>query len=99
MEIKGKVIDKPASANGVSQRGPWRKAFLVIRYEEGQYPKDLLLANMKKAEEFERIPIGATGTFKYDGKVNSNNGRYYLDLECWAWTLDQQAPVSGGGPI
>ena len=99
MEIKGRVIAKPVATSGVSARGPWKKAALVIRYEDGQYPKDLLLTNMKKAEDFERIPIGATGTFKYDGKVNNNNGRYYQDLECWQWTLDQQAPVSGGGPI
>lgn len=97
MEIKGKVIAKPASATGVSSKGPWRKAALVIRYEEGQYPKDLLISNMKKAEDFERIPVGATGTFKFDGKVRDSNGRYFLDLECWSWTLDQQA--SSGDPF
>jgi len=106
MEVKGRVIEKPASITGTSQRGPWRKAALVIRYEDGQYPKDILLTNMKKAEEFERIPKGATGTFKFDGRVSSKDGRFYQDLECWQWTLDQQpaapqAPpaATGGEPF
>jgi hypothetical protein len=55
----------------------------------------------KKAEEFERIPRGATGTFKFDGRVSSKDGRFYMDLECWQWTLDQQAapPASSGDPF
>ena len=98
MEVKGKVVEKPVSASGVSQRGPWKKAFLVIRYEDGQYPKDILLMNMRKAEDFERVPIGATGTFKYDSKVSNKDGRYYQDLECWQWTLDQQPAVPQASP-
>lgn len=89
MEIKGKVFAKPESKTGVSSRGPWKRAQLVIRYEEGQYPRDILLSNMNKAEEFERIQIGQTGTFKFDGSVRENNGNYYLDLNCWSWQLDQ----------
>jgi hypothetical protein len=90
MEINGKVIAKPASKTGVSARGPWKRALLVVRYEDGQYPKDLLLSNMNKAEDFERIPIGMTGTFKFDGSVRENNGNYYLDLNCWSWRIDEQ---------
>lgn len=95
MEIHGKVIAKPASKTGVSQRGPWKKSFLIIRYEEGQYPKDLLLSNMNKAEDFERIQIGQSGTFKFDGSAREGQGgNWYLDLNCWSWTLDQAAPSS-----
>lgn len=95
MEIHGKVIAKPASKTGVSQRGPWKKIFLVIRYDEGQYPKDLLLSNINKAEDFERIQIGQSGTFKFDGSAREGqNGNWYLDLNCWSWQLDQAA--SGG---
>lgn len=92
MEIKGKIIAKPVSVSGVSSRGPWKKASLVIRYEEGQYPKDILLTNMNKAEEFEKLQIGQSGTFKFDGSVRqASNGNYYLDLNCWSWTMDQPA--------
>ena len=103
MEIQGKVIAKPASKTGISQKGPWKKAFLVIRYEEGQYPKDILLSCMKKAEDFERVPIGAVGTFRFDSRVGNKDGNYFQDLECWSWTTgaQQQAyqPAPTQGPI
>lgn len=94
MEIKGKVTAKPTSKSGVSARGPWKKSFLVIEYEGGQYPKQILLSNMNKAEDFERIRIGDTGTFKFDASVRENNGNYYLDLNCWSWQIDQQQPAA-----
>lgn len=93
MEIKGRVTAKPATESGSSARGIWMKAFLVIRYEDGQYPKDILLSNMRKAEEFERIQVGQSGTFKFDARTRqANNGKWYCELECWDWALDQQAP-------
>lgn len=91
MEIKGKVLNKVPMESGTSARGTWYKAALVIRYEEGQYPKDILLSNMRKANEFDAIPIGASGKFKFDAKARqANNGRWYCELECWDWILDQQ---------
>lgn len=94
MEIKGRVVAKPAAKTGVSSKGPWRKVFLVIRYEEGQYPKEILLSNMNKAEEFDRIQIGQSGTFKFDSKVQERNGNYYIDLNCWSWNIEQAATSS-----
>lgn len=102
MEIKGRVVEKPATESGSSSRGIWRKAFLVIRYEDGQYPKDILLSNMRKAEEFERIQKGQSGTFKFDARTRQgNNGKWYCDLECWDWTIDQPQQHGGyqDGPI
>lgn len=89
MEIKGTVIGKPASTYGTSSRGNWKKAFLVVRYDDGQYPKDLLLSNMKDSDKFESIEIGKSGTFQFDGEVRqASNGKYYLDLKCWKWSVD-----------
>lgn len=100
MEIKGKVLSKPASESGVSSRGPWKKAYLVIRYEDGNYPKDILLSNLKKAEDFERIRVGDTGVFKFDARTKqANNGKWYCDLECWSWSIDQQSQNYQQGPI
>lgn len=102
MEIKGKVIAKPASEAGVSSRGPWKKAYLVIRYEEGQYPKDILILSMRKAEDMERVQIGQSGTFKFDARTRqANNGKWYCELECWAFDIDQQQQPGGyqQGPI
>lgn len=102
MEIKGTVYAKPNSESGTSSRGFWKKAYLVIRYDSGQYPKDILLASMRKADEFEKVRVGQSGTFKFDAKTRqAQNGKWYCDLECWDFTLDQ-APQSGGpqeGPI
>lgn len=61
-----------------------------MEYESGQYPKQVLLSNMNKAEEFEKLQVGQTGTFKFDGSVRENNGNYYMDLNCWSWQMDQQ---------
>ena len=93
MEFKNaKVIAKPASDAGVSSRGPWKKAYAVLRYEDGQYPKDIIVSNMKKAEDFERIPAGATGDFNVDGTCRrASNGKWYMDLNCWSWKLNQVA--------
>lgn len=94
MEITGKVIAKPASATGTSTRGFWKKAFLVIRYEDGQYPKDVLLYNLKNAEDFERIALGSVGTFKFDAKTKeSQNGRWFCELECWSWNISPVDPI------
>lgn len=89
MEIKGKITAIPAQKTGTSSRGSWKKCFIVVEYESGQYPKQIMLSNMNKADEFSRLRVGDTGTFKFEGSVRENNGNYYLDLNCWSWTLDQ----------
>lgn len=101
MEIKGRVIAKPASESGTSSRGFWKRAYLVIRYEEGQYPRDILLSSMRKAEEMEKVHEGQSGTFKFDARTRqANNGRWYCELECWAFDLDLQQSAGGqDGPF
>lgn len=69
MEIKGRVIAKPASESGTSARGFWKRAFLVVRYEDGQFPRDILLSSMRKADEMENVREGQTGTFKFDART------------------------------
>lgn len=101
MEIRGKVYAKPDSVSGISSRGSWKKAFLVIRYDDGQYPKDILLSSMNKAEEMERVQIGQTGTFKFDARTRmGQNGKWFCELECWGIEIDQphgaQQPYTQG---
>ena len=99
MEIKGKVTAKPATESGISSRGPWKKAYIVVRYEDGQFPRDILLCNMKKAEAFEALRVGDSGVFKFDAKTRqANNGKWYCELECWSWTTDQKQN-NDNGPI
>lgn len=100
MEIKGRVIAKPASESGTSARGFWKRAFLVVRYEDGQFPRDILLSSMRKADEMENVREGQTGTFKFDARTRqAASGRWFCELDCWAFDIDQQAPGSTGGPF
>lgn len=98
MEFKGKVTAVPAPERGVSQRGPWVRQTIVVEYESGQYPKSIALQNMKDAEKFGQIQIGQTGTFQVDFKTREYNGKFFTDINCWSWTLDQSASVPGDMP-
>ena len=93
MEIHGKVTAVPKMESGIGQRGPWSRQTIVVEYESGQYPKSIALQNSKDAENFAKIQVGQTGTFKIDFKTREYNGRFYTDITCWGWTLDQ-APSS-----
>lgn len=99
MEVKGKITAIPPARSGVSGRGPWKKAFIVVRYEEGDHPKSIMLSNMNKAEEFERLAVGQSGTFKFDCSVRENNGNFYMDINCWSWQIDQSSAPSAGEPF
>lgn len=93
MEIKGKITAIPAPKTGTSSRGPWKKVFIVVEYEGGQYPKQILLSNMNKADEFARLRVGDSGTFKFDCSVRESNGNHYMDVNCWSWSLDNSDPL------
>ena len=94
MEVTGKVIGCKTESGIAKKTGnPWKKAYIVVQYDGGQYPKQVLLSNMNKAEEFARIRIGDTGTFKFDGKVRESGDKYYLDLECWSWKIEDDKPI------
>lgn len=92
MEIKGKVtVVRPLERGTTSGGKNWSRKTIVVEYESGQYPKSVALTNMNKAEEFDKIRVGSTGTFKYDFKYREYNGRDYTDIVCWDWTIDGAA--------
>lgn len=102
MEVSGKIIAIPQERTGTSTRGFWRKVFIVVEYESGQHPKQILLSNMNKAEDFAKLRVGQVGKFKFDGAVRENNGNFYLDLNCWSWEVDNSSrpqPSTIDGPI
>lgn len=101
MEIKGKITFVAQPEYGTSSRGPWTKQGIIVEYESGQYPKSIGLTNMNKAEEFGKLLVGQTGTFKFDCKAREYNGKIYNDLNCWSWQLDQPQPTpqSSDDPI
>lgn len=89
MEIRGKVINVTPVERGMNQRGPWARCTVVVEYESGQYPKTIALQNSKDAENFSRLQVGQTGTFKVDFRAREYNGKWYTDINCWGWTMDQ----------
>ena len=96
MEIKGKVIINLGVQSGTSKAGKaWSKASVVIE-TEGQYPKKVLLDNMKNADEFGRLAVGSIGTFHLNVESREFNGRWYSSVNCYKWEVSspypQQAP-------
>lgn len=88
MQIRAKVISKLPIASGTSQSGnSWSKATLIAE-TFGQYPKKIAMSNMKKAAEFDAIPIGATATFEIDIESREYNGRWYTEVNCWNWNVE-----------
>lgn len=94
MEIKGRVIYNLGIQSGTSKAGnAWSKASIVIE-TEGQYPKKVLIENIKKAEEFSKIAVGSIGTFDIEISSNEFNGRWYTSVNCWRWKIEQnESPV------
>lgn len=91
MEIKGTIVNVLPLESGVSKStgNPWSKATIVIE-TEGQYPKKVAMSNMKNAEEFTRLPIGARGTFKIDVESWEYNGRWFTNVNCFGYELEGQ---------
>lgn len=88
MQLKAKVINKLPIAAGTSQSGnSWSKATLIVE-TISQYPKKVALTNMKRAEEFNNLPIGTTATFDIEVESREFNGRWYSDISCWNWNID-----------
>lgn len=84
---------------GVSKTGnPWKKAQLLVeRDPQSQFPKKILLTNMKDAEEFAKIPVGALYDFEFDIESREYQDKYFSDIKCFRFTPAQpiqlQAPV------
>ena len=95
MEIKGKIIQNLGIQSGTSKSGKaWSKASILIE-TEGQYPKKVVLDNLKNADEFGKLTIGSTGTFHIEINSNEYNGRWYTSVNCWKWEIDTpQAPAA-----
>ena len=94
MEFKGRVTAVLPIERGSGRNGPWARATIVLEYESGQYPKSIALQNAKDAEKFAQIRVGQTGTFQVDFKTREYHGKFYTDINCWSWKLDQAAPSS-----
>lgn len=95
MEIKGTIIKVLPIERGTSKSGKqWQKATIVVEYEHGEYPKALAAVNMKHAEEFAKLPMGAEVTLQVDVTSREFNGKWYTACDCWKWEITQAASVN-----
>lgn len=102
MELKGTIIQTLPLEQGVSKSGnAWSKATIIVE-TEGQYPKKVALSNLKKAEEFSALAVGTKGTFYIDVESREYNGKWFTNVNCYAYKLDgeqeAQAPIQEAPP-
>ena len=92
MEIKGRVIQSLGVQKGTSKAGKeWSKASIIVE-TDGQYPKKVALDNLKNAEEFAKLAVGTEGVFHIEVESREFNGRWYTNVNCWKWEMDQAQP-------
>lgn len=92
MEIKGKVVYNLGIQGGVSKSGKeWKKASLIVEIPS-QYPKNVALDNMKRADEFASLGVGTEGTFQIEVESREYNGRWYTSVSCWDWKVSNSQP-------
>ena len=88
MEIKGKVIQNLGVQSGTSKTGKeWSKASILIE-TEGQYPKKVVIDNLKNLNEFGKLAVGSVGTLHVEVSSNEYNGRWYTSVTCWKWEIE-----------
>lgn len=89
MQIRARIIQALPMSAGTSKNGnAWSKTTLIVE-TTGQYPKKVAITNMKKAAEFAALPVGATATFEVDLESREFNGRWYTEVSCWNWNVEQ----------
>lgn len=98
MQLEATVVAVLPLESGVSKTSgnEWKKATVIVE-TGGQYPKKVVLSNMKRAEEFIALPIGSAFTFDIDVESREYNGKWFTNCSCFRWTpvgaQPQQAPV------
>lgn len=97
-EIEGKVIAKLPIVSGVSAKGEWKKATVILEFMDGEYPSKLALENMKKADDFNNIAVGSNVKVKFSVSSRENNGRYYTGANCVSWEVLSSSGVQADKP-
>lgn len=96
LQITGKVTRILPEQSGESRNGPWRKQEFVLE-TEGNYPKQVCIAQWGETIEQFGIQEGETVTAHIDIQSREYNGRWYTDVKAWRVERPQSAR-SGGAP-
>ena len=79
MEITGKLTQITNAQEGVSQKGPWRKATGVF-VTEGEYPKTVAVDFWNsKLDEATKIPLGTICKVRFDVSSREYNSKWYTN--------------------
>lgn len=90
MQIRARVIGHLPTISGTSKNGQsWSKAAIIIE-TIGQYSKKIALYSRKRTDEFAALPYGAVATFDIDLESREYNGRWYTEVTCRNWNIEQQ---------
>lgn len=98
MEIKAKVIGVCDLESGTGKNGEWKRATIIVEYLDGDYPHKVALTNMKNAEAFSKLQVGATGTFDVNINSREYQGRFYTTIDCWRWNMDAATQPTSAQP-
>ena len=98
MEIKAKVIGVCKLDNCTGKNGEWKRATVIVEYGEGEYTHTVALVNTRRADEFSKLQVGATGTFDININSREYQGRFYTTIDCWRWNMDAAEQPASAQP-
>lgn len=99
MNVTGVITYVGEVSGGTSKRtgNPWQKQEFQVRYEDGQYPKDILLSTMDSSV-IGTLQVGQTVSVDFDFSVREYNApqgvqKKINDIRVWRV---QQTGAAGG---
>lgn len=92
LQITGKVTRILPEQSGESKNGPWRKQEFILE-TEGQYPKQVCIAQWGDNIDQFGIREGETINAHIDIQSREYNSRWYTDVKAWR----VERPQAGGG--
>jgi hypothetical protein len=92
--LTAKVVKVLPLEGGVSKAGTdWKRATVVAEFQDGQYTSIIAMTNLKKADEFALVKVGFEYEFSLDVRSREYNGKYYTDVNCYAWKQAGEQPT------
>lgn len=82
LKITGRVVDVLEEESGTGKHGPWRKQEFILE-TEGQYPKQVCVAQWGDNIEKFDVEEGERVTAHIDIQSREYQGRWYTDVKAW----------------
>jgi hypothetical protein len=100
LEIEGRIKQKLSRQSGQSARGAWEKQELILEYQDGNYPADVMVTafGSDKVADLDRYQVGDAVKVSFNLRAREYNGRWYNDVRLWkiapaGQNAAQQPPV------